>query len=149
MEQTLQALGALLVKAVPTLVLVLCLHFYLKYVFFRPLHRVLEARRNSTDGLRRQAEELLARAAEKTAEYERILGEARSQIYQELEGERNRLRQEYTRTLEQARERARMTIGRVREQLEQDLATARAELEQRSRQLAERIAETILRGRAA
>ena len=53
MDATLHALGEILLKAVPTVLLVVVLHFYLKYVFFKPLKKVLEERYNATEGARK------------------------------------------------------------------------------------------------
>jgi F-type H+-transporting ATPase subunit b len=48
MDAILNALGGLLLKALPTFFLVLLLHFYLKLVFYRPLEKVLSARHQAT-----------------------------------------------------------------------------------------------------
>ena len=50
MEETLRALGGILLKAVPTFILVILLHFYLKFIFFKPLQRVLRLRYEATEG---------------------------------------------------------------------------------------------------
>jgi F-type H+-transporting ATPase subunit b len=42
MDAILASLGELVLRAVPTLLLVVFLHFYLKFVFFAPLDKVLE-----------------------------------------------------------------------------------------------------------
>ena len=55
MDATLHALGEILLKAVPTVLLVVVLHFYLKYVFFRPLKKVLAERYDATEGARKLA----------------------------------------------------------------------------------------------
>ena len=70
MADTLHALGGILLKAVPTFLLVLLLQFYLKKVFFQPLEKVLHTRYEATEGARKLAEQSLARAAARTAEYE-------------------------------------------------------------------------------
>ncbi len=70
MEQTLHALGEILLKAVPTFVLVLLLYTYLSRMFFRPLEKVLQKRYEVTEGARKLADESLAKAAAKTEEYE-------------------------------------------------------------------------------
>ena len=44
MEATLRALSGILLHAIPTFLLVIFLHFYLKYMFFKPLGKVLQAR---------------------------------------------------------------------------------------------------------
>ncbi len=55
MEATLAALGGILLKAIPTLLIVLLLHFYLKATFFKPLEKVLHERYNATEGSRKMA----------------------------------------------------------------------------------------------
>ena len=76
MDATLHDLGAILLKAVPTFILLLLLHFYLKAVFFKPLQAVLEKRREATEGARAAAEASQKAAAERTAEYDLSPGEA-------------------------------------------------------------------------
>jgi F-type H+-transporting ATPase subunit b len=149
MEATLHALGALLIKAIPTFLLILLLHFYLKGVFFAPLARVLEQREQATEGARRQAEELLARASELTAQYEAAIREARAAIYREQEAARLRWQQEHDQAVREAQERARAAVEQARQELEAELAAARLVLESRSRELADRIAQAVLMGRAA
>ena len=70
MDLILADLGKLLLRAVPTFLLVLVLHFYLKRIFFHPLDRVLEARREATKGARHAAEASLEQATQRSAEYE-------------------------------------------------------------------------------
>ena len=55
MDSTLKALGDLLVQAVPTIVFFIILTVYLKYVFFKPLAKILEQRREATEGVRELA----------------------------------------------------------------------------------------------
>lgn len=149
MEATLHALRELLIKAIPTFLLVLLLHFYLKAVFFRPLGRVLEERRRATEGVRQRAEELLARAAARAAEYEEALRNARAEIYREHEALRQRWHQEHARAVADARAGARAMIERARGEIESQLEDARRLLEVRSKQLAAEIVETVLGRRAA
>ena len=91
MEQTLQALGGILLKAIPTIVLVLILHFYLKRMLFAPLERVLKQRDEATPGARSAAEESLEKAERRAAEYEAAIRDARSEVYKEQEAARNQL----------------------------------------------------------
>jgi F-type H+-transporting ATPase subunit b len=149
MEATLHALGGLLIKAIPTFVLVLLLHFYLKPVFFGPLARVLDQREQATEGARRRAEELLARASSLAAQYDEALRQARAAIYREQEAARLRWQQEHEQALREARERARAAVEQARRQLQAELAEARLALESRSRQLADQIAGMVLTERAA
>jgi len=63
----LHDLGQLLLRAVPTFLLVFALDFYLKYMFFKPLEKVLQQRYDATEGARKLAAEALELAAAKTA----------------------------------------------------------------------------------
>jgi len=55
MEATLQALGQILLRAVPTFLLVIFLNFYLKNIFFKPLRNVLRQRYEASEGARKRA----------------------------------------------------------------------------------------------
>ena len=85
MDDTLHALGEILLKAVPTFLLVVLLHFYLKKIFFQPMEKVLHQRFEATEGARKLAEQSLARASARTAEYEAAIRAARSEVYQAQE----------------------------------------------------------------
>lgn len=147
MEEVLRELGGLLLKAVPTLILVALLHSYLKGVFFRPMQRVLEARHEATEGARRLAEESLAKASEKAAQYEAALRAARNDIFREQEEFRQRLRQEHARTVQEARTQAGAMVKEGQQQLAAELASAKDTLRQHTDSLAEEIVESILRRR--
>jgi F-type H+-transporting ATPase subunit b len=146
MDRTLHDLAGLLLKAVPTLLLVLVLHFYLKRMFFRPLERVLKARYDATEGARKLAEESLARASEKAAEYEQAIRAARAEIYREQEQFRQQLRQQQAAAFQEARRNADELVKQAGESLAGELAEARQTLERESQTLAGRIVERILDG---
>src|SRR3979411_2361134 len=103
MDATLHALGQVLLQGLPTFFLVLFLHFYLKSVFFKPLAKVLQERKEATEGARKQAAESLDRAAAKAAAYEESIRAARSEIYQEQESLRRKWREGQTDQLSDAR----------------------------------------------
>ena len=50
MQETLQALGGILLEAIPTVILLIVLHFYLKAILFGPLDKVMKRRRELTEG---------------------------------------------------------------------------------------------------
>ena len=103
MDSTIQALGGLLLRAVPTFILVFLLHFYLKWMFFNPLNKVLKERRNLTEGAREAADAALRAASEKTARYEAALNDARAEIHRTQEETRNVWLAEQTRQMDEAR----------------------------------------------
>lgn len=149
MAETLNALGGLLVKALPTFFLLILLHFYLKLVFFRPLEKVLRKRFELTEGARRSAEASLETAARKTAEYEAALREARSQMYSEQEEARRRWREEQAAAIQDAKGKAGALVTQARAELAEDAARARESLQAESEALAERITAAILERRPA
>ena len=149
MEETLRSLGGILLKAVPTFILVLLLHFYLKFIFFKPLAKVLRQRYEATEGARKLAESSLAKAAEKAAEYETALRGARSETYKELEQMRKQLQEERAAGVRDARARAEAAVGQAKVALHAELEGLKKNLEAESDALADRIANKVLRGRAA
>jgi F0F1-type ATP synthase membrane subunit b/b' len=149
MEETLRALGGVLLRAIPTFLLVVFLHFYLKAVFFGPLKKVLKDRYDATDGARKMADASLARAAEKAAEYEAALRAARAETYKELEQLRRQLQEERAAGVREARARADAQIAEARASLHAETAALKQNLEAESEALADRIAAKILRRPAA
>ncbi len=147
MDETLNALGGLLLKALPTFVLLVLLHFYLKHIFFHPLEKVLKQRSDLTEGARQSAELSLDAASRKTAEYEAALREARSEIYREQEEARRRWRDEQAAAILDAKGRAKSMVAQARAQLAEDAARAREALKGESEALASRIAGAILERR--
>ena len=63
----MHALGGILLHAIPTLLMVVFLHFYLKSIFFKPLEKVLHQRYEATEGARKLAQQSLEEAAAKGA----------------------------------------------------------------------------------
>jgi F-type H+-transporting ATPase subunit b len=149
MEATLHALGGILLKAVPTFLLVVLLHFYLKGVFFKPLQKVLRQRYEATEGARKLADETLERAAARTAEYQAAMRAARAEIYQAQEQSHKRLQEGEFAELTAARQRAEAAVQEVKTQLAGDVEAAKAGLARDSELLANQIAESILRRSAA
>jgi F-type H+-transporting ATPase subunit b len=149
MDQVLRALGGLLLNAIPTFVLVIALHFYLKRVYFRPMARVLAERAEATEGARRQASDMLAQASAKAAEYDENLRNARSEIYREQEQYRDRLRQDQAQALTQARESSNAAVKQATARLAEEAALARQSLAAQADSLANEIVQTILHRRAA
>jgi len=147
MEDTLRALGGLLLQAIPTFLIVVLLYFYLKRMYFRPMERVLAARYEATEGARKLAEESLAKASRKAAEYDAALRAARAEIYREQEAFRQTLRQEQAQAVEAAHQRATTVVKEAGLQLDAELAAARESLRQEAGALADRIVESILHRR--
>src|SRR5579885_2231182 len=144
MEQTLQALGGLMLQAVPTIVLLIVVYFFLKTMLFTPLERVLGERDSLTAGTRRGAKESLEAAERKQKEYEQRLAEARAEVYKSQEEMRRQWLDEQASRI--AAEQARVEAEKQR--LAAESAAARENLTLPSAELAARIADSILNRKA-
>jgi F-type H+-transporting ATPase subunit b len=146
MDQVLHSFAGLLLKALPTFILVVVLHFYLKRVFFKPLDKVLQDRDEATEGTRRRAEQSRERAASLAADYEAALSAVRRDIYQEQDETRRRSNQERASAIEESRARAAGMVRQAKAELAEQAASAKVTLAGESDRLAGEIAECILRG---
>ena len=146
---TLNALGGLLLKAIPTVCLLIIVHFYLKWMFFRPVREVLEKRRAATEGARESAAAMLQQATEKAAMLDTRLRQAREEIYQEQEETRRRWTTEQAKRLDEARRQARELIHQAKQELDADAAAAKRTLTATADGLAEDIARSLLGGRTS
>ena len=144
MQETLHALGGILLKAIPTIILLIILHFYLKAVLFGPLDRVMQKRRELTDGARKIAEDSLAAATRKAEEYEAKLRDARAAVYKQQEEIRKRWLEEQGQQVEEARTRSESTVKAAREAIALDADAARKSLQDTSAAIADQIVTTIL-----
>ena len=73
-----------MLKAIPTVCLLLILHFYLKAVLFKPLQKILNQRDELTEGARKAAQQSLDGAEKKQQEYEAKFRDARAEVYRGL-----------------------------------------------------------------
>jgi F-type H+-transporting ATPase subunit b len=147
MEATLQALGQILIQALPTFFLVLFLFVYLRSVFFKPLERVLAQRREATEGARNKAAEALNRANAKAEAYAQQVTAARNEIYREQEEVRKKWRDEQTAQITAARESAEATVKEARARIANEADQAKSMLGASSQALADQITQAILQRR--
>jgi F-type H+-transporting ATPase subunit b len=149
MDALLDSLGRLFLQAVPTFVLLVLLHLYLRAVFYGPLDKVLRERHDATEGARQAAQESLDRAERRAAEYEAALRSARAELYARQEETRHRVRAEQAAALAEARRIAASRVREARDQVLRDASEARAGLEAQSEALAEEITAALLERRAS
>jgi F-type H+-transporting ATPase subunit b len=144
MEQTLQALSGILLKAVPSALLLIILHFYLKGMLFRPLQKVLKQREELTAGARKAADESLEAAERKAQDYEAKFREARSEVYREQEETRNLWLDDQARQIAAGQARMAEVMTSADKKLAEETAEAKQNLVETSAALADRIANTVL-----
>ncbi len=149
MENLLDALGQLIVKALPTSALVILLHFFLKHTFYRPLEGVLDERDAATAGARKAAQAAMEKAEEIAARYEAALREAQGEIFREQEAARQRMRAEQRAALEEARKRSNAMVREAKAEIREEMETARRDLAAQSDALAEEIVSALLERRAS
>ena len=149
MDETLRQLGGILLRAIPTFILVVLLHFYLKFVFFKPLQKLLRDRYDASEGARLLAEKSLAEAEKKAAAYEAALRTARNETYKEMEQLRRQLQDDRAASVREARTRAEAAVAEAKAALHAEAEAMKKSLDADSEALANRIADKILQGRAA
>jgi F-type H+-transporting ATPase subunit b len=149
MEETLQALGDLLLKAVPTIIFFALLTIYLNYVFFKPLAKILEERKRATEGVRELAQKAFEEVNKKTSEFQRALQMARAELEQEHEALRHRWTDEQQEAIRKARAEADQDIHRGKRLIAEEVERAKAELAASVDALSDRIVNALLRRRAA
>lgn len=144
MEATLQSLGGLLLKSIPTICLLLIVLIYLRWAFFSPLEKILAQRRDASSGAIKNAEALLAKAEKTAAEIEGRLRQARDEIYQEQEAARRDWTTAQSSQIDEARRQSHELVHQARLQLADDAAAAKRDLSSAADGLADQIAQTFL-----
>lgn len=145
MNTTVTQVGELLLDAIPTVVLLLALYAIYQNVLRHPLERMLNERRDRTEGAIMKARAAVATAEARTEEYEQKLREARTAIFKTQEARRQQAQQTRAKAVEEARRHAYEQVQQARAALEQEMATARMGLQAEVQRLASEIIRTILK----
>ena len=144
MEQILNALGGLALKAIPTICIFVLLYFYLKAMLFKPLEKVLAERDALTEGAKKAAEAAFAAAERKQKEYEQKFAEAQAEVYRIQEETRRQWLEAQASQVAEARKQMEQTVHGAKEQIATEAAVTRDGLAQSSTQLADEIAAMLL-----
>lgn len=149
MDATLHALAGLLIKSIPTIIFFIVLTLYLKRVYFRPIARILEERRQATEGVRDIARRASEAADKKTSEFDHALRIARAELHQEYEALRQKWAQEEAEAIDRARAEAARQIEEAKRRIERESVDAEAELSTHIDTFVEKIVDSLMRRRAA
>lgn len=149
MDAILRQIGELLVNSIPTIISVLILWTAYTFLVHNKLRQVLEQRHALTEGAIERAQQEIATAEKRTAEYEQRVREARSQIYKTQQANRQRVMDERNAALTDARKNAGEMVKKARTALEKDTVAAKATLEQHANVLADQVIATVLKPAAA
>jgi F-type H+-transporting ATPase subunit b len=144
MDQTLQQLGELLLGAIPTVILLALLYVLYTGIVHKPLRRVLEERRNKTEGAVEKSKADIAAADARTSEYEQKLREARAAVFRAQEAKRQAAMQARTNAVNDARGRAQAQVQAAKGDIERDRAAAEEGLQGEAAALAQEIVRRVL-----
>ena len=137
-------LGELLLRSIPTIILLLITLGLYRLLVYSPLSRVLAERYRRTEGALAQAKTDIAAAEARTAEYEQRLREARTAIFKAQEQRREQALQARYAAAAEARRVAEARIAEERKQLEGQKAEAQRGLQSQAEQLAAEIIRVVL-----
>jgi F-type H+-transporting ATPase subunit b len=149
MDQILHDLGGIVLEGLPTFFLVVILAFFVKFLYLKPLEKVLAERFRLTEGARKAAEESLKNADSKIAQYQEALNDARAEIYKEQAAFLQKLHAEQAELAQAVRAESDARLAAMRLSISKEADAARAGLESQAEALAGQIADAILVRRAA
>lgn len=149
MDQTLHDLGGIILEGLPTFFLVLILGFVVRYLYLKPLDKVLAERYRLTEGARKAAEHSFKSADHKINEYQAALNKARTEIYQEEAAFLQKLHAEQAEQARATREQSEARVAEIKVSIAKDADEARESLEAQAEALAGQIADVILTRRNA
>ena len=144
MDETLHQLGGLLLGSVPTIFLFFLVVIFYQFLVYRPLMRVLNERRERTEGAIEQAHAAIAAAAAKTQEYEAQLRAARARIFQARQKKQEEWNHARDRAIAEAHEAAQRQIEDAKAALQVQSNAARQTIEASIDDLAGEILRAIL-----
>jgi F-type H+-transporting ATPase subunit b len=149
MDTILRQIGELLISSIPTIISLLIVWTGYRYIVHGKLQQVLAQRHALTQGAIQQAQEEIARAETRTAEYEQRVREARAQIYKTQQANRQRIMDTRNAALAEARKQAGDKVKEARAGLVATVATSKAALREQADALADKVIESVLKPAAA
>jgi F-type H+-transporting ATPase subunit b len=150
MDQTLHQLEGLLLGSVPTIFLFLLIVILYRLLVYGPLTRILNERRERTEGAIEQANAAMAAAAAKTQEYEAQLRAARSRIFQARQLKQQQWTRERDNAIAEAHAAAQRQVDEAKSALQAQTDASHATIKDSIDELANEILAAILpKGSAA
>jgi F-type H+-transporting ATPase subunit b len=144
MQEVVQQLGALLLGAVPTILLFLVLVLAYQFLVQGPLTATLKERRARTEGAIEDAQKAIALAEARADEYADKLRQARAEVYKVREQRVKQRGAERDATLDAARKVASLKVSQARAELDAEAAHARLSLQATAGDLANRVVCAVL-----
>jgi F0F1-type ATP synthase membrane subunit b/b' len=149
MDKTLHDLGGIVLNGLPTFFLVLILAFFVRFLYLKPLEKVLAERFRLTEGARKAAEDSLKNADAKIADYQNALQKARNEIYLEQSAFLQKIHAEQAELAHTERVQSETRVAAIKLSIAQEADAARESLSAQAETLAGQIADAILTRRVA
>jgi len=144
MDETLHQLEGLLLGSVPTIFVFLLIVILYRLLVYGPLTRVLNERRERTEGAIEQANAAMAAAAAKTQEYEAQLRAARSRIFQARQLKQQQWTRERDNAIAEAHAAAQRQVEEAKSALQAQTDASHATIKDSIDELANEILAAIL-----
>jgi F-type H+-transporting ATPase subunit b len=144
MDETLRQLGGLLLGSVPTIILLALLYLLYTIIVHKPLRRVLDERRNKTEGAVEKSRADIAAAEARTSEYEQRLREARAALFRAQEARRRAALDARAAAMHEARVQAQAQVKAAKADIERDRQAAQTGLQDQVQALATEIMRRVL-----
>lgn len=144
MNEILQQIGALLLGAVPTILLFIVLVAAYQLLIQGPLSRVLAERAARTSGAVENAQKAIAQAESKAAEYAEKLRQARAEIFKMREQRARQRNVEREAALDRARKAAGARVSQARAEMDAETERAQQTIEGSAGELASQVVRAVL-----
>jgi F-type H+-transporting ATPase subunit b len=144
MQEIIGQIGALLLSAVPTIVLFIVLVLAYQFLVQRPLTRTLSERRARTEGAIEDAHKAIGQAEARAAEYADRLRQARAEVYKVREQRVRQWNADRDAALDAARKVAGVKVSQAKAELEAEAAEARQKIQASAGDLARQVVLAVL-----
>ena len=144
MDEIAQQVGALLLGAIPTILLFIVLVAAYQILVQGPLNRVLAERRAKTEGAVEKAHKAIAEAEAKAAEYADKLRHARAEIFKMREQRAKQRNAEREAALDAARKAAGAQVSRAKAEMDGETERAKQTIQGSAADLADQVVQAVL-----
>lgn len=144
MEDILQQVGALLIGAIPTMLLFIVLVIAYQILVQGPLSRTLAERRARTEGAVENAHKAIADAEAKAAEYADKLRQARAEVFKMREQRTRQRNAEREAALDAARKAAGAKVEAATREIDAEADRARQTIQGTAGDLASQVVRAVL-----
>ncbi|MGD0735985.1 MAG: hypothetical protein ABR976_12600 [Terracidiphilus sp.] len=144
MQEIFQQIGALLIGAIPTILLFIVLVLAYQFLIQGPLSATLKERRARTEGALEDAQRAISQAEARAAEYAAKLREARAEVYKVREQRVKQWNAEREAALDASRKASGVKVNQARVEVEAEAAAARKTIQASTADLANQVVRAVL-----